>query len=53
MEQWLSNFAFRIDIQPWQFLVSLLMTVIIAFLVVIYHTVSAARQNPVNSLRSE
>jgi len=53
MEQWLSDFAFRIDIGASVFLVSALTALGIAVLTVSYHSVKAATVNPVESLRSE
>lgn len=53
MEQWLSDFAYRIDIGAGVFLVSAVMALVIAILTVSYHSVKAATVNPVESLRSE
>ncbi|NIM11052.1 MAG: FtsX-like permease family protein [Candidatus Aminicenantes bacterium] len=53
MKQWLQNFAYRIDILPWTFLLAGLITLIIALLTIIYKTVRAAAANPVETLRYE
>jgi len=53
MNQWLADFAYRIDIQWWMFVVAGLMAVAIAFLTVSFQSVRAALANPVKSLRSE
>lgn len=53
MEQWLSDFAYRIDIGAGVFLVSAVTSLVIAILTVSYHSVKAATVNPVESLRSE
>jgi putative ABC transport system permease protein len=53
MSKWLENFAYRVDIGVWLFILSGLASMLIAFLVISYHTMKAARINPVNSLRSE
>ncbi len=53
MQKWLSDFAYRIDIQWWMFAVAGLMAVGVAFLTVGFQSVKAALANPVKSLRSE
>ncbi len=51
--QWLNGFAYRIDIQPFTYLVAVVFITIIALLTVGYQSVMAARTNPVKVLRSE
>jgi putative ABC transport system permease protein len=51
--QWLQNYAFRIDITPWLFIVPALLIVSIALLTVSVQTIKAARANPVKALRYE
>ena len=53
MQKWLSDFAYRIEIQWWMFVVAGLAAVGIAFLTVSFQSVKAALANPVKSLRSE
>jgi putative ABC transport system permease protein len=53
MQKWLSNFAYRIDMQWWIFAIAGLSALLIAFLTVSYQSVKAALVNPVKSLRSE
>jgi len=53
MKKWLSDFAYRIDIQWWMFLLAGIVAVAIAFLTVSFQSVKAALANPVKSLRSE
>jgi putative ABC transport system permease protein len=53
MKQWLQNFAYRINILPWAFVLAGLITLIIALLTIIYKTVRAALTNPVKILRYE
>lgn len=53
MQRWLENFAYRIDIQIWIFLVVGVVALSIAFLTVGFQGVRAALANPVKSLRSE
>lgn len=53
MNQWLADFAYRIEIQGWMFVVAVLAAAGIAFLAVGVQSVKAALANPVKSLRSE
>jgi putative ABC transport system permease protein len=53
MNKWLADFAYRIDIQWWMFLVAGTVAVAVAFLTVSFQSVKAALANPVKSLRSE
>ena len=53
MQRWLQDFAYRIDIPWWLFVLAGLTAVAIAFLTVGFQSVRAARANPVRSLRSE
>lgn len=53
MNQWLADFAYRIDIQWWVFAAAGLSAMGIAFLTVGFESVKAALVNPVKSLRSE
>ena len=53
MTKWLSDFAYRIDIEWWVFAVAGLLAVGIALLTVSFQSVRAALMNPVKSLRSE
>jgi len=53
MQRWLSDFAYRIDIQWWMFVAAGAAAVLIAFLTVAIQSVRAALANPVKSLRSE
>lgn len=53
MSDWLQNFAYRIDIQIWVFLIVGLVAIVIAFLTVGFQSFKAALANPVEALRSE
>lgn len=53
MEQWLTNFAFRIEIGIAVFIICALLGIIIAFLTVSGQSIKAAIANPVDSLKSE
>ncbi len=52
-QQWLSDFAYRIDLQGWMFVAAALAAVCIAFLTIAIQSVRAALADPVKSLRSE
>ena len=53
MNNWLKNFAYKIDLSFWVFAASGLFVMIIALLTVSSHAVKAATANPVESLRYE
>ncbi|MFC1725524.1 ABC transporter permease [candidate division KSB1 bacterium] len=53
MNNWLQNFAYKINIQLWMFVLSGLIALIIALLTVFYLSVKAARTDPVKSLKYE
>lgn len=53
MKRWLENFAFRSSINWNVFLVAAIITFIIVLISIGYHSIKAARTNPVNSLRYE
>jgi putative ABC transport system permease protein len=51
--KWLQDFAYRIDISWWVFLVASALAIIIALITVSYHAIKASLANPVKSLRTE
>jgi putative ABC transport system permease protein len=53
MHRWLDNFAYRININIWVFLLAGFSAIVIALVTVGYHTVKAALANPINSLKTE
>ncbi|MVM33056.1 FtsX-like permease family protein [Spirosoma sp. HMF4905] len=53
MNQWLQDFAYKIDIEWWLFALAGLLAIGIALLTVSFQSVKAALMNPVKSLRSE
>ncbi|MCX6214307.1 ABC transporter permease [Spirosoma sp.] len=53
MNNWLADFAYKIDIEWWMFALAGLLAVGIALLTVSFQSVKAALMNPVKSLRSE
>jgi putative ABC transport system permease protein len=53
MNKWLQNFAYKIDINWWIFLLAGLFAIIIALVTIGFQAIKAAIANPVKSLRSE
>lgn len=53
MRSWLANFAYRINLDVDLFLLSALISIFLAIMVISYHTLKAARVNPVESIRRE
>ena len=53
MNNWLQNFAYRIEISWWIFGLSSLIAIVIALATISFQAVKAALANPVESLRSE
>ena len=53
MRTWLADFAYRVEIPWWMFVLAGLAAIVIAFLTVSFQSVKAALANPVKSLRSE
>ena len=53
MNKWLQNFAYRIDLTIWPFLLAGLAALLIALLTVSWQAIRAATANPVEALRYE
>ncbi len=53
MNKWLQNFAYRINISWWIFLIAGLIAGLIALVTISFQSAKAAMANPVRSLRSE
>jgi len=53
MRQWLSHFAYRINLSLWIFIVSGLLAFVIALITISFRTFKAASLNPADSLRYE
>jgi putative ABC transport system permease protein len=53
MKKWLQNFAYRIDMSLWIFVLAAGLTLLIALVTISFQTLRAAAANPVNSLRYE
>lgn len=53
MNRWLEGFAYRIEIQPWIFILAGCLALAIAVITISYQSIRSAIMNPVSSLRSE
>jgi len=53
MSSWLQDFAYRVNIGWWVFVVAGLVALVIAMLTVSFQAIKAAIANPVKSLRTE
>ncbi|MEO6731409.1 MAG: ABC transporter permease [Ferruginibacter sp.] len=53
MDKWLQDFAYRISITAWVFIVTALIAIAIAIATVSFQAIKAAIANPVKSLRTE
>ncbi|MCG8605414.1 hypothetical protein MJD09_10500, partial [bacterium] len=52
-QKWLQNFAYRIDISVWSFVIASTLTLLIALMTVSSQAIKAALSNPIRSLRTE
>ena len=52
-KNWLQEFAYRMDLTIWIFIISTLIALLIAWITVISQTLKAANTNPADSLRYE
>jgi len=53
MSKWLQDFAYRIDIQWWVFLLAGIIALLVAAITISFQSIKASLANPVKSLRSE
>jgi putative ABC transport system permease protein len=53
MNQWLQDYAYKINIEWWMFALAAILTIGIAILTVSFQSVKAALMNPVKSLKAE
>ena len=53
MQKWLQNFAYRVNMGSWIFVLSATIAFIIALITISFHTLRAATADPANSLRYE
>ncbi|MBC7919780.1 MAG: ABC transporter permease [Ferruginibacter sp.] len=52
-DRWLRDFAYRVDLSPWPFVLAGVSALLIALLTVSFQSIKAARTNPVKALRTE
>jgi putative ABC transport system permease protein len=53
MNKWLQDFAYRVNISWWVFVLAAFITLLIAMITISFQAIKAAIANPVHSLRSE
>ena len=53
IHEWLKNFAYRVEIGIWTFIIAGVAALLIAWLTVSYQSIKAALMNPVETLRNE
>jgi putative ABC transport system permease protein len=53
MHKWLQNYAYRVDIHWWVFILAGIAAILISVLTISFQAIRAAIANPVKSLRSE
>ncbi len=53
IENWLKNFAYRVDVSILAFLIASGVSLVVSLLTVAYQSISAANRNPVDTLRYE
>jgi putative ABC transport system permease protein len=53
MNQWLQDFAYRINISAWVFAIAGIVAILIALITISFQAIKAAVANPVKSLRTE
>jgi ABC-type antimicrobial peptide transport system permease subunit len=53
MSSWLEDFAYRIEMDIWTFLISIVFSLLVAIFTVSYQSIKAAVSNPIDALRYE
>lgn len=53
MTKWLDNFAYRVTINSWIFIITFTIAEIVVLLTVYFHSYKASRINPIEALRYE
>jgi putative ABC transport system permease protein len=53
MSKWLNNFAYKVIINPWIFVITFIIAEVIVLFTVYFHSYKASRLNPVNALKYE
>ncbi len=51
--QWLQNYADRVQVDPWMFIISTLVLILVVAVAIGYQTMKSALSNPVDSLKQE
>lgn len=51
--KWLENYAYRIEIQPWIFVLTIVISLCIVLLVTNWQIRQASRNNPIDTLKTE
>ena len=51
--KWLQDFAYRVDVHWWVFVLAGIIAIVIAFITISFQTIKAALSNPVKNLRTE
>ena len=51
--KWLENYAYRIEIQPWIFVLTIVISLCIVLLVTNWQIRQASRNNPIDTLKIE
>lgn len=53
MQQWLENYAYRVEMQWWMFALAGVLTLVLAFMTVSVQSLRAAQENPANVLKND
>jgi len=53
MTKWLNNFAFKVDINWWVFVVAFIVATVVVLSTVAIHSIRASRINAIEALRYE
>jgi putative ABC transport system permease protein len=53
LNNWLNNFASRINLSAWMFLSTTILSIMIAFFTIGFQSIKAALSNPVDSLKND
>lgn len=51
MTRWLADFAYRIELSPWPFMLATLLSLTLAAITISYQAIQAARHSPITALR--
>ena len=53
LNKWLSNFSYRVNINPWYFIIAFALATAVVLLTVLFHSYKASRINPVEAMQYE